>query len=103
MSNQPGNTQNNTPLFQNMDEQEAVYATQQPSSGTMVGGEVQSDPKTDDSPLLSGLVPVAPAVGGMGGATGGVVGGGGAAPIVPEDPTQREFDDDTNLGDSARR
>jgi hypothetical protein len=98
MSNQPGNTQDNTPLFQNMDEQEATYAPQQLQSDLM-----DNVARTDDSPLESGLVPVVGAAGGMSGATGGVVGGGGGAPIVPDAPTQRELDNDDNQGDSARR
>lgn len=92
----------NMPLFQNIDEQEQVYAPQQLPGGAQ-SDIVASDARTDDSPLISGLVPVAGAAGGSGGATGGTVGGGGAAPIVPDNPTQRELSDDTNTGDSARR
>jgi hypothetical protein len=92
-----------TPLFQNTDEQEQVYAPQQ-LPGAAQSDIADSDARTDDSPLVSGLVPVASAAGGSAGATGGVVGGGGAAPIVPDDPTQRELsNDDANMGDSARR
>lgn len=92
----------NTPLFQNIDEQEAVYAPQQLPGGFQ-SDIVASDARTDDSPLISGLVPVAAAAGGSGGATGGTVGGGGAAPIVPDAPVQRQLDDDNDMSGSARQ
>ncbi len=40
MSNQSGNAQNNMPLFQNMDEQEQVYAPQQVPGAAMPAEEV---------------------------------------------------------------
>ena len=100
MSNQPGN--DSTPLFQNIDEQEQVYAPQQLPGGAQ-SDLMDSVARTDDSPLLSGLVPVAGATGGSGAATGGVVGGGNAAPIVSDAPTQRQLDDDNDLSGSARQ
>jgi hypothetical protein len=92
-----------TPLFQSMDEQEAAYAAQQ-VPGADQSDIVDSDARTDDSPLVSSFVPVAPAAGVAGAAAGGIVGGGGAAPIAPlipttqRDGTDRDVDtDDTTL------
>jgi hypothetical protein len=74
----------NTPLFQNMDEQEAVYAPQQVSgTGTDAGGS------TDTTTDAAGAVAVTNAglVGNPGGVTSasgpGVSGVGAVAPVVP--------------------
>jgi len=67
MSNQPGNAQNNAPLFQNMDEQEVVYAPQQVPGAVMSGnaldrGGTASTTADDGPPPVAPVVPVRPDV-----------------------------------------
>ncbi len=74
----------NTPLFQNMDEQEAVYAPQQ-----VPGGDTDAGGNTGTTTDAAGAVAVTNAglVGNPGGVTSasgpGVSGVGAVAPVVP--------------------
>ncbi len=102
MSNQPGNTQNNAPLFQNMDEQEQVYAPQQVPGNNLPGAELdQGASGGDDTAMAAGAIAATNAglVGNPGGVTSasgpGVSGVGAVAPVVP-------LRDDDSRDDSSR-
>ena len=89
MSNQPGNTQD-APLFQNMDEQEAVYAPQQ-LPGSIIPTE-ELDQGGSAGEVAAGAVAAANigGVGNPGGVTSasgpGVSGVGAVTPVVPVRP-----------------
>ena len=81
-----------TPLFQNMDEQEAVYAPQQLPGSDVSGTSTDADGTTD----AAGAVAVTNAgmVGNPGGVTSasgpGVSGVGAVAPVVPVNDDERD-------------
>ena len=101
MSNQPGNAQD-APLFQNMDEQEAVYAPQQLPGSNIPNAERDqggSAGEATDGALGAAAAINAGGVGNPGDVTSasgpGVSGVGAVAPVVP-------LRDSDSRDDSAR-
>lgn len=89
MSNQPGNAQD-APLFQNMDEQEAVYAPQQMPGSNIPDIERDQGGSAGEAPAGALGVVAAANAGGVGNAGGvtsasgpGVSGVGAVVPVVP--------------------
>lgn len=92
MSNQSGNMQGGDQLFQNMDEQEAVYAPQQ------LPGVAPSADADGDAGNVAGIdtvgIPAVTAGNITGTSAGGVGAGTGAAPIASAVPVRRDVADD---------
>ena len=88
---------NNEPLFQNMDEQERIYAPQQVPGEQIVAEERDRGSDAGESAAADeAVVPaigVVPGAGGITGSTGGSAGTVGA-PVVPVVPIRDELDAD---------
>lgn len=94
MSNRSGNMQGGDQLFQNMDEQEAVYAPQQ-----LPGGDQRADADGDVADV-AGIdtvsIPAVTAGNITGTSAGGVGAGTGAAPIASAVPVRRDLADSSS-------
>lgn len=90
MSNQPGNTQGSGSLFQNMDEQEAVYAPQQVPGSNIPSQELDQGASAGESAAGAVAAANVAGVGNPGGVTSasgpGVSGVGAVTPVVPVRP-----------------
>lgn len=92
---------NNEPLFQNMDEQERIYAPEEVPGSDIPADERDRGSDVGESPARADLadepnapiIGVVPGAGGITGSAGGSIGAGGAG-VLPIVPMSDELDPD---------